>query len=119
MFKRLKRIEGHLDLLRTEYFNHMRDYHDKRKNRIAERNELAKQILVADLTRTGEATTENAIAVANTMMVALYGEGWDKYDHILDQQTVDDAMKSLHRAILMPMKMNFDKAMENHASNRK
>jgi len=119
MFKRLKRIEGHLDLLRTEYFNHMRDYHDKRKNRIAERNELAKQILVADLTRTGEATTENAIAGANTMMVALYGEGWDKYDPILDQQTVDDAMKSLHRAILMPMKRNFDKAMENHASNRK
>jgi hypothetical protein len=97
----------------------MRDYHDKRKNRIAERNELAKQILVADLTRTGEATTENAIAGANTMMVALYGEGWDKYDPILDQQTVEETMKSLHRAILMPMKRNFDKAMENHASNRK
>ena len=117
MFKRLKRIEAHLDLLRNEYFDHMRDYHDKRKNRIAERNELAKQILVADLTRTGEATTEYAIAGANTMMVALYGEGWDKYDPILDQQTVEEAMKSLHKAILMPMKRDFDKVME-HASNR-
>ena len=117
MFKRLKRIEGHLDLLRNEYFDHMSCYHDKRKNRIAERNELAKQILVADLTRTGEATTENAIAGANTMMVALYGEGWDKYDHILDQQTVEEAMKNLHKAILMPMKRDFDKVME-HASNR-
>ena len=117
MFKRLKRIEGHLDLLRNEYFDHMSCYHDKRKNRIAERNELAKQILVADLTRTGEATTENAIAGANTMMVALYGEGWDKYDPILDQQTVEEAMKNLHKAILMPMKRDFDKVMD-HASNR-
>ena len=118
MFKRLKRIEGHLDLLRTEYFDHMRDYHDKRKNRIAERNELAKQILVAHLHCTDELDFKGSIMAADEMMVNLYGEGWDKYDPILDQQTVEEAMKSLHKAILMPMERDFDKVME-HASNRK
>lgn len=103
MFKRLKRIEAHLELLKEEYYGHITKHHDKRQSRIAERNNLAKQLLVAEMTRTGNASCLDAIKGADTMMAAMYGDDWDKYDPILEEETVEKAMENLHKAILIPV----------------
>lgn len=98
--KRLRLIEGRLDCLIDDYYSHINNHHDKRQSRIAERNKIAVQVLVADLTRTGEGTPENAISGANTMMVALYGEGWDKYDPVIGNENIEKALASLRRDVI-------------------
>ena len=64
-------------MFRRDYNRHMIDFHDGYTSRTAERNELAKQILVANIQHNGEASCEEAVNSADKMMFRLYGDDWE------------------------------------------
>ena len=98
--KRLRLIEGRLDCLIDDYYSHIANHHDKRQSRIAERNEIAVQILVAHLRCTDELDFKGSIMAADEMMVNLYGKGWDKYDPVIGDEIMEKALASLRRDVI-------------------
>lgn len=98
--KRLRLIEGRLDCLIDDYYSHIANHHDKRQSRIAERNEIAVQILVAHLRCTDELDFIGSIQAADEMMVYLYGKGWDKYDPVIRNENIEKALSSLRRDVI-------------------